>query len=70
MSRSPLGDLVAAAVLATCFLLLVYLAVREGRLGMIERSRSPLLFWLCVGGAGLVGVTVAVLIAGAAIPAL
>ena len=70
MPRSPLGDLAAAAVLATCFLLIVYMAVHDGQIGLIERSKSPVVFWLCVGGAGLVGVTVAVLIAEEAIQAL
>jgi hypothetical protein len=45
IERTPTGDLLAALLLMAAAVALAYIALRDGRLGVIERTEHPKGFW-------------------------
>jgi hypothetical protein len=70
MPRTPTGDLVAALVLFGAVALLVYVALKDGRLGLIDRHEHPTVFWLSVGVVSLSLAGIAALLAWEALATL
>lgn len=60
--RTPVGDLVAALVLFGAVALLVYMSVHDGRLGIVDRYKQPILFWLSLATVTLLTLVVAVML--------
>ncbi len=60
MPRTPIGDLIAALVLFGAIALLVYVAIHDGSIGLIDRHRHPVAFWLSLTMAGCLTAVIAV----------
>lgn len=65
--RTPAGDLIAALLLVAAIVALVYLSIREGRLGIIDRETRPVGFWISIGSVGVLTTVIAALIAWEAV---